>query len=56
MNYKRKKPRRQVKCSICTDSRIGGNTNNRFPKQAVRKEVEEAVLIHKNCILRRSDG
>jgi glucose-6-phosphate-specific signal transduction histidine kinase len=27
-NYKRKKPRRQVKCTLCTDSRFGNSMKN----------------------------
>jgi hypothetical protein len=29
MNYKRKKSKRNVKCTICTDLRWMGNTNGR---------------------------
>jgi len=31
MKYKRKKPRRQVKCNLCTDNRLGngGHTLHR---------------------------
>jgi len=27
-NYKRKKPRNQVRCVLCTSGRVGGNSRN----------------------------
>lgn len=40
-NYKRRHPRRQVKCNMCTDARVGNgySWNGRRSKLAVRRKT-----------------
>jgi len=39
VNYKRKKPRRQVKCAMCTPHRLGNSMANKKPRDI--REMQE---------------
>lgn len=43
MRYKRKKPRRKVKCDMCTDARAGNSASQDRKQDKVGKQhIEEA--------------
>lgn len=41
MNHKRRKPRRKVKCVICTDNRDGNKGRDKMANQAMLMESEQ---------------
>ena len=47
MNYKRKKSRRQVRCTLCTRDRWKGNAKDRFKnrEKATRKILAQECRI-----------
>ena len=44
MNHKRRKPRRQVKCAICTPNRLGNNRNNQTAQVRRERDTEPRAL------------
>lgn len=49
-NFKRKKPRRQVKCTLCTPNRVGNSTKNKddrrdaILRKAIRRIIKEEFI------------
>ncbi len=54
-NYKRKKPRRQVKCTLCTDSRFGNSMKN-TTKQTRLIKLRVTECPHNNQRVESTDG
>lgn len=52
-NYKRKKPRTQIRCHMCTDARQGNNTTSESgedKKLKIRKDItKEQLKDIKDC-------
>ena len=40
MNHKRKKPRTKVRCTMCTNNRIGNSSKADRKSDKVRKQIE----------------
>lgn len=49
-NYKRRKPRKQVRCTLCTDSRIGNSKASGFARRQdlLRWQKEKEANDYRN--------